>query len=82
MTKAKLSPFLVPSNARLFAGLFVAPLSMFSIVVILTFSPNPLFAIFPMPTLIIGTAMIILELRNRIEQHRSSLRHQRRNEIG
>ena len=69
MTKVGMNPFLLRSNARLFAGMFVTPLSLFSIVVILAFNPHPLFAIFPIPTLMIGTAMITLELRNHIEQH-------------
>ena len=68
MTKAEMNPLLVRSNARLFIGMSIAPLSILSIVLILAAYPNPLFAIFPTPTLIIGAAMIALELRNRIEK--------------
>ena len=68
MTNAEMNPLLVRSNARLFAGMFITPLSILSIVVTLAFDTHPLFALFPMPTLIIGTAMVTLELRNRIEK--------------
>lgn len=68
MTKAEVNPLLVRSNARLFIGMFIVPVSILSIVLILAANPHPLFAIFPVPTLIIGTAMIALELRNCIEK--------------
>ena len=68
MTKAEMNPLLMRSNTRFFIGMFIVPLSILSIVLILAANPHPLFAIFPMPAFIIGTAMIALELRNRIEK--------------
>ncbi len=42
MTKAEMNPFLVRNNARFFAVMLVTPLSIFSILVILAFNPNPM----------------------------------------
>ena len=68
MSTAGTNPFLMRSNARFFTGMFITPVSIMSIVVILVSNPYPLLALFPIPTLMIGTAMITLELRNRIER--------------
>lgn len=68
MRKAEINRLLVRSNTRLFAGLFITPLSILSIVAFLAFTPITLFALFPEPTLIIGIAMITIELRSRIEK--------------
>ncbi len=55
------------NQPRLIAGLVVTPLSLASIVLIVLFNPQPVFSLAPLPTLIIGIAMLTLEWRNRIK---------------
>ena len=66
MTTKAPNPYVMRSPQRLLAGLIVTPVSLLSIVVILAGNPHPLNALFPIPTLMLGTVMITLELRNRI----------------
>jgi hypothetical protein len=63
-TKIKTNPMLMRSRSRLLAGLIVTPTSLLSVVVILASNSYPLLALMPLPTLMLGTAMITLELRN------------------
>ena len=52
---------------RLIAGLVVTPLSLGSIIFIVLFNPHPVFCLTVFPTLLIGTAMLTLEWRNRMK---------------
>ena len=66
IAKIETNPMLMRSRSRLLAGMIVTPMSLLSVVVIMAYNQYPLLALMPLPTLMLGTAMVTLELRNRI----------------
>jgi hypothetical protein len=66
IAELKTNPMLMRSRLRMIAGLVATASSLLSVVVILAYIPYPLLALMPLPTLMLGTVMITLELRNRV----------------